>query len=123
MFCPFVPRNIVPQGLLGKANGFFGGLKKHPDYGEKDGEERAKRGNGLRDFVKFLEEHDAESSFAGLRRVCCRVRTESETDRTIWGRNESASKMEENEDGGVLEDENGRMRKELRDFKEASLRC
>jgi hypothetical protein len=40
------------------------------------GEDGAKRGNGLRDFVKFLDEHAAESSVEGLRRVCCKVEDE-----------------------------------------------
>ncbi|GMI23199.1 hypothetical protein TeGR_g7025, partial [Tetraparma gracilis] len=80
IFCPFVPRKLVPPSLLAKATSFVNGLdkpsnvadnssvQKHVDAGDEGGE--AKRGGELRDFEKFLQTHDPESSYAGLMRVC-----------------------------------------------------
>jgi len=79
MFCPFVPRKLIPPSIVKSATDFVDGLHKESsvaEFGsvqdEVDGEGggKPKRGAGLRNFQKFLAEKDKESLFAGLRRVC-----------------------------------------------------
>jgi hypothetical protein len=99
IFCPCVPRMLVPPTLLAKATSFVDGLgkpsnvadhssvQKHVEDGDEGG--GAKRGGELRDFEKFLRTHDPESSYAGLMRVC------NEEDGTaIWVSEDSAKDIE-----------------------------
>ena len=117
IFCPFVPRKLVPPSLLAKATSFVNGLdkpsnvadnssvQKHVDAGDEGGE--AKRGGELRDFEKFLQTHDPESSYAGLMRVC------NEEDGTaIWVSEDSAKDIESGRGDAVkdLEAENAALR-------------
>jgi hypothetical protein len=88
VFCPFVPSTLVPKSIMDKAEGFLGDLKKPSnvaDFGsvqaevEKGGDGGAKRGGELKDFEKFLEEHDKDRTYSGLKRVC-----NKETGEAIW---------------------------------------
>ncbi|GMI16061.1 hypothetical protein TrLO_g1432 [Triparma laevis f. longispina] len=98
MFWQFVPSKIVPQRITNKAKGLVDGLTKESnveEYGAAqadvesgDAGGKAKRGNDLRDFKKFLKEFDSKSSFAGLMRVC------SEDGSAIWVSKENAEKIE-----------------------------
>jgi hypothetical protein len=97
MFYPAVPGSVVPEGLLNKADRFvkslecggtdFGSVQKHIDEGNQGGE--AKRGSELRDFEKFIQEHDAERLYAGLCRVCDKA-----TGNAMWVTEESKSEMQ-----------------------------
>ena len=100
MFCPMVPRTLVPKSLLGKANSFVDGLDKpsnvadsasvHASVESGDGGGKAKRGGELRDFEIFLDKHDTKQVYAGLRRVC-----NEENGEAIWTTDASVKAMEE----------------------------
>ena len=99
VFCPFVPSTLVPKSIMDKAEGFLGDLKKPSnvaDFGsvqaevEKGGDGGAKRGGELRDFEKFLEEHDKDRTYSGLKRVC-----DKETGEAIWVCDDSIGAIKE----------------------------
>jgi serine/threonine protein kinase len=95
IFCPFVPRNIVPTGILEKAQNFVDGLNQEPEYGEEEEGGKGgggKRGSALREFVDFLAEKDEKSGFSGLRRVCSKE--EGSEGQAIWVTVESAAEIE-----------------------------
>jgi len=108
VFCPFVPRKLVPASLLAKAKGFVdkldkdssvadhGSVQKHVDAGDEGG--GAKRGGELRDFEKFLQEHDPDSTYGGLMRVC-----NEENGEAIWVSEASAQDIESGR-GDVLKE-------------------
>jgi hypothetical protein len=100
-FCPGVPNRLVPKGLMEKATKFVDGLDKESNVADYDvvqgeverqggGSSGAKRGGELREYAKFLREHDPEGTFANLMRVC-----DKGTGRAIWVTKESAEKIEE----------------------------
>jgi hypothetical protein len=109
IFCPFVPRKLVPPSLLAKATTFVDGLgkpsnvaanksvQKHVAGGDEGGE--AKRGGELRDFEKVLQTHDPEATYAGLMRVC-----NEENGTAIWVSEESAKDIESGRGDARLED-------------------
>jgi len=84
-----------------KATKFVDGLDKESTVagddvvqGERDrqggGTAGTKRGGELREFVKFLIDHDPESTFANMTRVC-----DKDTGRAIWVTQESAEEIED----------------------------
>ena len=99
MFCPMVPRTLVPKSLLGKANSFVNSLDKPSNVADSasvqasvesgDGGGKAKRGGDLRDFEIFLDKHDTKQVYAGLRRVC-----NEENGDAIWVTEASVKAME-----------------------------
>ena len=108
MFCPMVPRTLVPKSLLGKANSFVDGLDKPSNVADSasvqasvesgDGGGKAKRGGDLRDFEIFLDKHDTKQVYAGLRRVC-----NEENGEAIWVSEASAQDIESGR-GDVLKE-------------------
>ncbi|GMI24311.1 hypothetical protein TrRE_jg195 [Triparma retinervis] len=115
-FCPGVPSRLVPKGLMEKATKFVNGLDKESNVADYDvvqgeverqgeGSSGAKRGGELREYEKFLMEHDPEGAFANLVRVC-----DQGSGRAIWVTKESAAKIEGKaggESGGGGEAGNG----------------
>jgi hypothetical protein len=115
-FCPGVPSRLVPKGLMEKATKFVDGLDKDSNVADYDvvqgeverqgeGSSGAKRGGELREYEKFLMEHDPEGAFANLVRVC-----DQGSGRAIWVTKESAAKIEgkaRGEAGGGGEAGNG----------------
>ncbi|GMH83378.1 hypothetical protein TrVE_jg6496 [Triparma verrucosa] len=103
MFWPFVPSKLVPDSLTNKATKMVEELTKESNVEEFSsvqadlesvsvggGGGKAKRGNDLRDFEKFLETFDEGRWFAGLRRVC---KEEGGRGQAIWISKESEEKM------------------------------
>jgi len=99
-FCPGIPNRLVPKGLMEKATKFVDGLDKESNVADYDvvqgeverqgeGSSGAKRGGELREYEKFLMEHDPEGAFANLMRVCDRG-----SGRAIWVTKESAAEIE-----------------------------
>ena len=100
-FCPGIPNRLVPKGLMEKATKFVEGLDKDSNVADYDvvqgeverqggGSSGAKRGPELREYVKFLREHDPDGTYAKLMRVC-----DKDTGRAIWVTKESAEKIED----------------------------
>jgi len=91
IFCPFVPRKLVPESLLGKASKFVNDMSSQgiPSGCNSGGNSEAKRGGELREFEKYLGKHDPERLYAGLMRVC-----EEENGHAIWVSEDSAKTME-----------------------------
>jgi len=87
MFCPFVPKELVPQGLINCADKFVDGLDQET-YKEEDGG-NPKRGSELRDFEAFLSLHDKKCKYSGLRRVC-----NKKEGNAIWVTEESSNMLE-----------------------------
>ncbi|GMI49098.1 hypothetical protein TrCOL_g7427 [Triparma columacea] len=84
-----------------KATKFVDGLDKESNVADYDvvqgeverqggGSSGAKRGGELREYEKFLIEHDPKGAFANLMRVC-----DKDTGRAIWVTKESAEKIED----------------------------
>jgi hypothetical protein len=99
-FCPGVPNRLVPKGLMEKATKFVDGLDKESnvaDYDvlqgeverQGDGSSGAKRGGELREYEKFLMEHDPKGAFANMMRIC-----NKDTGKAIWVTKESVKKIE-----------------------------
>ena len=122
MFCPFVPRTLVPERITSKAKQFVDGLDKESNVSDfssvqavVDGDDGGtpKRGAGLRNFQKFLQEKDPESLFAGLKRVC--GKDCGNEGNAIWVTDESADLMiiESTGTGSSIIEENERLKREL----------
>ena len=99
IFCPMLPRKLVPSTMLTKANSFVNSLDKPSNVADNasvqasvvsgDGGGKAKRGGDLRDFEIFLDKHDSKQGYAGLRRVC-----NEENGEAIWVTEASVKAME-----------------------------
>jgi hypothetical protein len=98
-FCPGIPSRLLPKGFEEKATKFVDGLDKESNVADYDvlqgeverqgeGSSGAKRGGELRDYVKFLREHDPDAAYANLKRVC-----DKDTGRAIWVTKESAARF------------------------------
>jgi hypothetical protein len=99
-FCPGIPNRLVPKGLMEKATKFVEGLDKESNVADYDvvqgeverqggGSSGAKRGGELREYEKFLMEHDPKGAFANMMRIC-----NKDTGKAIWVTKESVKKIE-----------------------------
>jgi hypothetical protein len=104
MLYPLVPRNLIPPKLMETAEKFINDSSKpeviRQALDDTSGVGNVVRGGKLRQFLAFLKEKDADSTFSGMKRLC-----DTKTGHAIWVTEDSAEKIRLGNDRSTTETE------------------